>query len=93
MWWAIGIGGGFLLGLVGGPFIRGPAVIAASIALIVWLHKRNFDRTNEYGVESYRNFGHLMAHKTVELFLSFVAWIGAIAGLLLCYPYFFIWFR
>lgn len=88
MWWWVAIAGALVLALVGGPFVRGPAVLAASFGLILWLHKRNFERTNQYGVESYKGFGHLVAHKTLEGVLSLVAWFGGIAGFILCYPYF-----
>lgn len=93
MWWGVALAGAVVLALIGGPFVRGPAILAASIGLIIWLHKRNFDRTNQYGVESYKGFGHMMAHRTVEGVLSLVAWIGAIAGFILCYPYFAILVR
>ena len=88
MGWLVAFAGAALLALFGGPLARGPVIIAASIGLIVWLHKRNFERTNQYGVESHKGFGQMMAHKTLEGVLSLVAWVGAIAGFILCYPYF-----
>ncbi len=88
MVWMIGLVVAIAAALFGGALLRGPAVLAASFGLILWLHKRNFDRTNAYGSETYKGFGDMMANKTLEGVLSLVAWIGAIAGFVLCYPYF-----
>lgn len=53
-------------------------LIGLSIAAIVWRNKRSFDRTNQYGVESFRGFGHVVGSGAIDL----VAGLGAIVGLI-----------
>lgn len=55
-------------------------LIGLSIAAIVWRNKRSFARTNQYGVETYRGFGHLMGSGMVDLVVSFAAIAGMVIG-------------
>ena len=50
--------------------ILGLILIAVGVAGLTWMGRRQFYRTNEYGVETYRNFRSMWSNKVLGMVVN-----------------------
>lgn len=59
--------------------IKGIVLFATGICLVLLASKREFDRTNDYGVEQYKTFAEMASAKLIN---GAYRWLGVISFLL-----------
>lgn len=83
--WGIVIAALIVVYLAIGPslivFFRGPLLLVSGIAAIMWLHKRRFERTNQYGAEQFNSFMSLFGNRTVEIVVYLLASAAILFGI------------
>lgn len=56
--------------------------LVIGIVLLLWAHKRSFDRTNEHGVEVYNSFLGMLGARAVNILIGLVGAVCAIGGVI-----------
>ena len=55
--------------------------IAVGVASLIWRDKRRYDRTNEHGVQQYRNYWNKIKGESFDTLLSGMGYLGLFAGI------------